>query len=83
MLHPSYKELIDEVKETAPEEEQIKSRYSLVMAAAKRARQINDGSEPLVGASEKDKNLSVAVNEMFAGKVHIMDDDASTTGDEA
>ena len=54
---------------------EITSRYSLVIAAAKRARQINSGSEPLVPAKMKEKNLSVAVDELFAGKVHILNED--------
>lgn len=75
MLHPSYKEMIEKMNDTKNEEDlEITSRYSLVLAAAKRARQINAGSEPLVGTQEKEKNLSVAVDELFAGKVHILDE---------
>ena len=75
MLHPSYKEMITKMNDTAAgEEEKIASRYSLVIAASKRARQINSGSSPLVEKkSEKEKNLSVAVEEIFAGRVHILD----------
>ena len=77
MLHPSYKEMIRKINDTADEEDmQISSRYSLVIAAAKRARQINSGSEPLVEAGAKEKNLSVAVREFYSGKVHILEDDA-------
>ncbi len=76
MLHPSYKEMIRKINNTATEEDmQITSRYSLVIAAAKRARQINSGSEPLVEAKAKEKNLSVAVNEFFSGKVHILEEE--------
>ena len=77
MLHPSYKEMISKMNDAATEEDmEINSRYSLVIAAAKRARQINSGSEPLVSAKEKEKNLSVAVDELYSGKVHILDEDA-------
>ena len=77
MLHPSYKEMIDKMNETREEGDvEIHSRYSLVIAAAKRARQINSGSEPLVEVSGKEKNLSAAVDELFAGKVHIIEGDA-------
>ena len=56
MLHPSYKEMISKMNDAATEEDmEINSRYSLVIAAAKRARQINSGSEPLVSAKEKEK----------------------------
>ena len=77
MLHPSYKEMISKMNDAATEEDmEINSRYSLVIAAAKRARQINSGSEPLVSAKEKEKNLSVAVDELYSGKVHILDEEA-------
>jgi len=76
MLHPSYKELMDKLNEGKQAgEKEVTSRYSLVLAAAKRARQINSGSEPLVPVKEKEKNLSVAVEEFYAGKVHILDQD--------
>ena len=74
MLHPSYKEMIDKMNDTKSEgDAEIHSRYSLVIAAAKRARQINSGSEPLVDVNGKEKNLSTAVDELFAGKVHILE----------
>lgn len=77
MLHPSYKEMISKMNDTKTAEgKEITSRYSLVIAAAKRARQINSGSEPLVPSQEKEKNLSVAVDELFSGKVHILSDEA-------
>ena len=79
MLHPSYKEMINKMNDTANNEDmEITSRYSLVIAAAKRARQINSGSEPLVPAKIKEKNLSVAVEELFAGKVHILNEEAAS-----
>ena len=78
MLHPSYKEMISKMNDSkSAEDKEITSRYSLVIAAAKRARQINSGSDPLVPAKEKEKNLSVAVDELYSGKVHILSDEAS------
>ena len=75
MLHPSYKEMFAHLNDTRSENEpEITSRYTLVLAAAKSARQINLGSEPLVEASPKEKNLSVAVREMYAGKVHVSEE---------
>lgn len=50
MLHPSYSDLIKVVnQDVEPGEEKIvNSRYSIVMATAKRARQIIAGHEPMV-----------------------------------
>ncbi len=44
------------------------SRYSLVIAAAKRARQIADGAEPLVDCGSK-KPVTIAINEIAEGKI--------------
>ena len=80
MLHPSYKEMIEKMNEDTKDREdavEISSRYSLVIAAAKRARQINAGAEPFVDASPKDRNLSVAVKEIFGDKVHIIKEEAA------
>ena len=51
MLHPSYTELMDAVNSEVKEGEQpiVSSRYSIVIAAAKRARQIIAGAEGDVG----------------------------------
>lgn len=74
MLHPSYKEMLQRINETKTEaSDEMTSRYTLVIAAAHRARQINSGSEPLVAVGENERNLSVAVKEMYAGKVHVLD----------
>ena len=84
MLHPSYKEMINKMNDTANEDSMVvTSRYSLVLAAAKRARQINAGSEPMVATIEKEKNLSVAVDELYAGKVHILEETEETEEEEA
>ena len=47
-------------------------RYSIVMATAKRARQIVDGDEPLIEDAEGEKPLSVAVEELNQGKIRIL-----------
>ncbi len=44
------------------------SRYTLVMLTAKRARQIVDGSEPLV-ETESNKPVTIAIEEIVSGKV--------------
>jgi DNA-directed RNA polymerase subunit omega len=52
----------------------VNSRYSIVMATAKRARQIISGEEPLVNGAGK-KPLSIAVDELNEGKIKILSDD--------
>ena len=66
MIHPSYVDLMQVVNKGVEEGETpvINSRYSIVMATAKRARQIVDGDEPLIDADEGDKPLSIAVEEL-------------------
>ena len=56
MIHPSYVDLMQVVNKGVEEGETpvINSRYSIVMATAKRARQIVDGDEPLIDVPEGD-----------------------------
>ena len=78
MLHPSYSDLMKVVNsEVEPGEAPVvNSRYSIVMASSKRARQIISGEEPLVNEKEKDtKPLSIAVEELNQGKIKILSDD--------
>ena len=72
MLHPSYADLINVVNSGVEEGEDpvVNSRYSIVMATSKRARQIIAGDEQLVDGRGK-KPLSVAVEELNQGKVKI------------
>ena len=76
MMHPSYADLMAKVnKDVEPGEEPVvNSRYSIVMATAKRARQIIDGAEPLA-AIDCPKPLSKAIAELYQGKIHILNDD--------
>ena len=76
MLHPSYTDLMKVVNsEVEPGEAPVvNSRYSIVMATAKRARQIIAGDEPLVTA-KVDKPPSIAVEELNQGKIKILGDD--------
>ncbi len=74
MMHPSYVELMEAVNKEAlenGEEPVVTSRYSIVMASAKRARQIVGGSAPMAG-TDKDKPLSRAVQELYQNKVEIL-----------
>ena len=77
MIHPSYVELMKVVNEGTDvgEEPVVNSRYSIVCATAKRARQIIDGKEPLIDYHEKDKPLSIAVNELYEGELKILTDE--------
>ena len=73
MLHPSYSDLMNVVNaEVEPGEQAVvNSRYSNVMATSKRAREIIDGSEPLVKA-ECNKALSIAVAELNASQIKVL-----------
>lgn len=73
MLHPSYADLINVVNSGVEEGEDpvVNSRYSIVMATSKRARQIIAGDETLVNDKGK-KALSVAVEELNQGKIKIL-----------
>lgn len=74
MLHPSYSDLMKVVNsEVEPGEEKIvNSRYSIVMATAKRARQIIGGHEPMVKVKPGEKPLSIAVDELNQGKIKML-----------
>ena len=76
MLHPSYSELLKVVNsEVEPGEAKVvNSRYSIVMATAKRARLIIAGDEPLVADGGK-KPLSIAVEELNESQIKILTDD--------
>ncbi len=73
MLHPSYQELIDELNVVNKENDlpEINSRYGLVIAAAKRARMLVDGTPATVEIANTDRKLSVAVAEMAAGNIAV------------
>lgn len=76
MIHPSYSELTQAINTNNDEDNTIlvNSRYSLVIATSKRARQIIAGSEPLVPGAAGKKPLSVAIDELYKGKVKILAD---------
>ena len=66
MLHPSYTDLMKVVNKDVEEGETkvVNSRYSIVMATAKRARQLIDGDVPLVKTKDGEKPLSIAIDEL-------------------
>ena len=78
MIHPSYVELMKVVNKESDnigEEPVVNSRYSIVIASAKRARQIIAGAEPFVENAENKNPLSIAVEELYKGEVKILGED--------
>ncbi len=73
MLHPSYSDLMKVVNSEVEQGEApvVNSRYSIVMATSKRARQIIGGADAMVDNRDK-KPLSVAVEELNQGKIKIL-----------
>ena len=78
MLHPSYSDLMKVVNQDVEEgaTKVVNSRYSIVLATAKRARQIVAGDEPLVHVKNGQKALSIAIDEMNSAELKIVADDA-------
>ena len=74
MIHPSYVELMKFVNNDTEigEEPVVNSRYSIVIATAKRARQIIDGDDAMAEKVTCPKPLSIAVEELYEGKVKIL-----------
>ena len=70
MLRPSYSDLLEVITQDA-EDITIGSRYTIVIAAAKRARQLVDHAEPMIDNVKVDKPVSIAVNEIYEGKLKI------------
>lgn len=77
MLHPSYTDLMEVVNKDVEEGETkvVNSRYSIVMATAKRAREIIDGAEPLVDTKDGEKPLSIAIDELNQAKIKVEAED--------
>lgn len=86
MLHPSYTDLINAVNSGAAEsgdEPVVQSRYSIVIATAKRARQIIAGDEPMIAKAYNKKPLSIAVEELYEQKVKILPEDEDAASEES
>lgn len=58
MIYPSLDELV----------KQFDSKYTLVVAAAKRARKLREGKVPLVRSRSR-KEVSIALEEIAEGKI--------------
>lgn len=80
MLHPSYTDLMKTINSEVEEGDTpvVNSRYSIVLATAKRARQLVAGEDAFVPSRGK-KPLSVAVEEIEKGFVTI---EPETAGEE-
>ena len=75
MIHPSYSELIEAINTNNEDDDEsmvLNSRYSLVLATRKRARQLIAGSKPLVEGAAGKKPLAIAIDELYKGKVKIL-----------
>lgn len=70
MLHPSYSDLMEKINDRN-DDITLKSRYSIVIATSKRARQIIDGAVPKV-KKEQPRALSNAVWELYEGSIDIV-----------
>lgn len=70
MLHPSYSDLMSVVNLRMSKDEQLRSRYSIVIATSKRARQLIEGEVPLLDKPVI-KPLTNAIWELYEGKIDI------------
>lgn len=70
MLHPSYSDLMETINDRN-DDITLKSRYSIVIATSKRARQIIDGAES-TAKGEWPRPLSNAVHELYEGSIDII-----------
>lgn len=78
MLHPSYTDLMKVVNSDVEEgaTKIVNSRYSIMLATSKRARQLIDGEMPLVDVHGGEKPLSIAIDELNQGKIKIIAENA-------
>lgn len=77
MLRPSYAELMDIMSEKSGKD--VTSRYTVVIAAAKRARQLIDGDESMAEETvASNKPVSVAVEEINEGKITVVPEGEGT-----
>ena len=63
-------------------DKQVDSKYALVILAAKRAKQIKEGSRPRL-ATDSTNPLTIALEEIAGGKVQYKFDEQSLAGREA
>lgn len=77
MLHPSYTDLMKVVNSEVEEGEEkvVNSRYSIVLATSKRARQLIDGAPKKVEDTKCPKPLSIAIDELNNSQIRILSED--------
>ncbi len=71
MLRPSYTDLLEIISQDQEDSFETGSRYTIVMATAKRAREIVDHAPILTEGGDADKPVSTAVKELYEGKIKI------------
>lgn len=77
MLRPSYAELMEIMSNNS--KEAVTSRYTVVIAAAKRARQLIDGDESMADIKvNSNKPVSIAVEEIREGKIIVVPEGQGT-----
>lgn len=77
MLRPSYAELMDTMSKNS--EKDVTSRYTVVIAASKRARQLIDGDETMADTVvDSNKPVSIAVEEIREGKITVVPEGQGT-----
>ena len=83
MIHPSYFELMNIVNKDVEKGEEpiITSRYSIVLGTAKRARQLVAANHTTYHGQEE-KPLSIAVDELKNGEIHIIRQEEEVYPDE-
>ena len=85
MIHPSYSELMNVINNDVEPGEQtpVQSRYSIVIATSKRARQLIAGAPAYIKDTKGKKPLSIAVEELYEGKIRITGDGGDDPEDNA
>lgn len=77
MLRPSYAELMEIMSNNS--KEAVTSRYTVVIAASKRARQLIDGDESMADIKvNSNKPVSIAVEEIREGKITVVPEGQGT-----
>lgn len=72
MLTPSYSDLMKRINQDSAVDERITSRYVIVLAVAKRARQIIDEAIKREEIAPTEKAVSMAVDEMNRGEIKVL-----------
>lgn len=71
MLRPSYTDLLNVLNKGEDPKSIAGSRYTIIIATAKRARQLVDHAEPMADEVTCNKPVSIAVHELYEGKIAI------------